>query len=140
MSPYQSKPKSVWPGVLDGVPLEFNLALKEPSFSMDDTTYAIWRLLGDDQWHCGNIEFPVHPYADGSEEMLSILDGRPDSYWEWATEYYETEINEQAVAHVYQHLPLSDDIVKSLNPDAALTKTTQLSSQNWISEKREITI
>jgi len=54
--------------------------------------------------------------------MLSILDGQPNSYVEWATEYYETEIETQPVEHIYQHLPANNDIVKSLNPDATLGK------------------
>ena len=122
MSPYQHNPKSVWPGVLEDVPPVFDSALNEPAFSMEDTTYAIWRQNADNQWSCGNIEFPEHPYRDGSEEMLSILDGQPNSYVEWATEYYETEIETQPVEHIYQHLPANNDIVKSLNPDATLGK------------------
>ena len=89
---------------------------------MSDTTFAIWRLNDDDKWHCGKVKYPDHPYADGSEEMLSILDGRPHSYIEWATDYYETDINPETVNHIYSLQPLNNDVVKSLNPDATMGK------------------
>jgi hypothetical protein len=122
MSPYQSTPKAVWPGVLDDVPPVFDSALKEPAFAMEDTTFAIWRVSGDSKWNCGIIDYPANQYEDGSQELLSILDGQPSSYVEWASEYYETEIDPESVMHIYQHLPLSDGIVKSLNPDASTGK------------------
>lgn len=122
MSPYQFAPPRLWPGILENVPSVFDAALKEPSFLMSDTTFAIWRLNGDDKWQCGTIEYPDHPYADGSEEMLSILDGRPESYVDWASEYFETDVTPEAVEHIYSLKPLDNEVVQSLNPDATMGK------------------
>src|SRR6187402_2810137 len=58
MSPYSRQPKQVWPGVLESVPSAFAAALKEPAFSMEDTTFCVWRLSGDETWQRGRIEFP----------------------------------------------------------------------------------
>ena len=36
-------------------------------------------------WRCGEIEFPTEsPDPDGSEWLLSPLDGNPDTYFQWA--------------------------------------------------------
>ena len=120
MTPYRENPPKLWPGILDDVPREFNAALREPAFSMGDTTFAIWRLNDDDRWSRGEIEFPNSPYGDGSEELLSILDGNPASYCEWAEEYYETTVNADAVRHIYRGEPLTSEIVESLNSEASL--------------------
>jgi hypothetical protein len=50
MTPYREQPKRVWPGVLDSVPKTFAKSLAEPAFSMEDTTFCIWRLNGDPAW------------------------------------------------------------------------------------------
>lgn len=120
MSPYRVSPHAVWPGVLDGVPREFDAALRQPAFSVSDTTFAIWRLNGDASWQCGDIKFPEATCYDGSEEMLSILDGDPARYVRWAEEYYETKVNRTVVDHVYKHRPLTDDVITSLNTQASL--------------------
>lgn len=122
MSPYHFDPRTVWPGVLDNVPSVFDSALTEPAFSMTDATFAIWRLNDDDAWQCGSIDYPDHPYGDGSEELLSILDGQPDSYVNWSQDYYETNVDAGSVQHRYSQMPLNNDIVKSLNPDATIGK------------------
>ena len=54
--------------------------------------------------------------------MLSILNGNPSSYVEWASEYYEMEIDSNSVQHIYAQLPLSIEVVNSLNPDATIGK------------------
>lgn len=123
MSPYQFNPRRIWPGILDKVPPAFDSALSEPAFSMPETTFAIWRLNDDDGWQCGDIEYPNDgAFGDGSEEMLSILDGDPDSYVGWATEYFETDISVDSVQHIYLQRPLDNDFVKSLNPEATVGK------------------
>lgn len=120
MSPYRDSPPQLWPGLLENVPVEFNAAVKEPAFDMDATTFAIWRLYADDAWQSDEIEYPDHQYADGSEDLLSMLDGSPSTYAAWAADYYETEIDFNPVKHVYDLLPLSNDILHSLNPDASI--------------------
>src|SRR5262245_49362203 len=75
MSPHWGrKRKGVWPGVLDSVPKEFEGGLNEPAFSMEDTTFCIWRQYGDDRWRRGEIKFPRGwKDPDGSVALLSPL-------------------------------------------------------------------
>lgn len=118
MSPWSSEPKRVWPGVLDEVPEEFKRFTIEPAFSMEDTTFCCWRSHRDERWRTGHIEFPVgRDDPDGSESMLSILEGDPQQYKSWAEEYYERVIPLEFVEHVYEHKPISGEFINSLNPE-----------------------
>ncbi len=112
-------PGQVWPGVLDGVPEVFGTCLAEPAFSMADTTFCLWRRPGDDSWRLGPVSFPPGQDPDGSEGLLSPLDGEPETYRAWAEDYYEREIPLAGVGHIYSHGPLTLALISSLNPDLA---------------------
>jgi hypothetical protein len=122
MSPYRRRPKAVWPGVLDDVPAEFAAALQEPAFSIEDTTFCLWRRYSDASWQRGAIEFPQGADPDGSQALLSILDGKPKTYKAWAEAYYERRVNLAAVKQVYAQEPLTDDLVQRLNAEATVKK------------------
>jgi hypothetical protein len=117
MSPWRNEPKKVWPGVLDSVPEAFRSSLREPAFSMNDTTFCIWRTHVDTRWHTGKISYPPEAEdPDGSAWMLAILDGNPNTYKEWAEGYYEQSVSLPAIIHIYEHKILSPEIVRELNP------------------------
>lgn len=121
MAPYRERPPRPWPGVLDGVPAEFAGCLREPAFAVENVTFCIWRRYADSAWHLGPVAFPPdHPDPDGSAFLLSILDGRPESYRGWAADYYERDVDAAAVAHVYAHRPLTAEVVARLNPEVTL--------------------
>ena len=121
MTSYRESPPRAWPGVLDAVPSEFVGCLGEPAFSVADVTFCIWRRFVDSGWQVGPIKFPnTHPDPDGSEYLLSDLDGRPESYRAWAADYYEREVELGAVEHVYRHLPVTAEVVARLNSKISL--------------------
>jgi hypothetical protein len=115
MSPYANEFGKPWPGVLDDVPSEFKDFLTEPAFSIEDTTFCIWRRYNDQSWQVGKIKNPKEDDPDGSRELLSILDGKPSTYRRFAEEYYETEIDLLAVKHIYEHKPLTREVISALN-------------------------
>lgn len=117
MSPYATDTGTPWPGVLDDVPTEFDDFLSEPSFSIGDVTFCLWRRYTDTSWQMGNIRYPAGNDPDGSEELLSILDGKPSTYRAFAEEYYEQDIDTAVIEHIYQHKPLTDDSIRALNAD-----------------------
>jgi hypothetical protein len=120
MSPYGRRPKRVWPGVLDDVPGEFAACLREPAFAMEDTTFCIWRRYSDKSWQSGTVEFPEGPDPDGSEFLLSPLDGKPKTYQVWAEGYYGRSVSLPAVRHVYEQRPLTKKLVAQLYPEVSL--------------------
>jgi len=124
MSPYIKNPPTVWPGVLDSVPAAFADFLNEPAFSLSDTTFCIWRTYDDATWQRGDIEFPEDKDPDGSAGLLAMLDGNPQTYQVWAEYYYERPISLSAVIHIYEHHPLTEEVVKELNPDTSMQELT----------------
>jgi hypothetical protein len=123
MTPYRENPNRVWPGILDCVPTEFAACQREPAFRVENVTFCTWRRYSDSSWQIGPIEYPAgHPDPDGSEFLLSDLDGRPETYRVWAMDYYEREVSLLAVDHVYRHLPLNPEVVSQLNPELLLAE------------------
>ena len=120
MSPWNQEPMRVWPGVLGAVPEMFKRFVQEPAFSMDDTTFCIWRSAQESGWRTGAVEYPAGEDPDGSGWMLSILRGEPELYRSWAESYYERPVALQIVRHVYEHKPLTDEIIRTLNQDRDL--------------------
>jgi hypothetical protein len=121
MTPYREAPPRPWPGVLDAVPAAFAGCLREPAFSVEVVTFCIWRQWDDEAWQVGPVEFPpAHPDPDGSEFLLELLDGRPESYRAWAADYYERDVELAAVEEVYRHRHLTPELVARLNPEVSL--------------------
>lgn len=112
----------VYPGVLSEVPAEFSSFLNEPAFIMGDTTFCLWRHSEDDEWHTGNVNFPGNAGAvpDGSKSLLAILDGKPSSYVRFASEYFELDIDEEDVEHVYNLKPLTAELLERLQCERSL--------------------
>jgi hypothetical protein len=120
MTPYRDQPKKLWPGVLDAVPPEFADCLKEPAFRMDATTFCVWRGCGDPGWQRRPIEYPSGADPDGSNYLLTPLDGEPETYQAWAEGYYEQSVSLAAVRKVYLHQPLTEELVSVLNPKTSI--------------------
>jgi hypothetical protein len=110
----------VLPGLFAGVPEEFAGFLAEPAFSLDETTFCLWRRLSDRAWQIGAIDCLEGQDPDGSAELLRLLDGDPEAYRAWAEDYFETSVARSAVDHIYAHRPLTEEVVKDLNPQLSL--------------------
>ncbi len=119
MSPYRVQPPLVWPGVLDAIPEALKVPLSDPALSLEDVTFCIWNAVQDKQWQTGNISFPNAASSDGSENLLGILDGKPETYQKYAEEYYEREISLEVIQQIYDHQPLTTGILTAINPEAA---------------------
>jgi hypothetical protein len=91
MSPFPADSPKVFPGVLDDVPHCFSgcmAAIHSDWWIM--ITFCIWREYSDSKWHSGHINFPDHsPDPDGSEHLLSIFDGQPETYLSWAEGFFQ---------------------------------------------------
>jgi hypothetical protein len=59
--------------------------------------------------------------ADGAEWLFELLlEGTADAYVEFAAEYYEMAPALDAVQHVYDLKPLTQEVVSALNPAVQL--------------------
>src|SRR4051812_17932820 len=115
MTPFASNPPAPVLRVFEGVPAEFETCLTEPAFMRDETTFCIWRQYCDGEWLRGPVKYPADEGdPDGSARLLRYLDGRPQTYRDWATSYYEREVPLAAIEPIYAHRPL-EGLVKVLN-------------------------
>jgi hypothetical protein len=117
MAGYTVDSGKVWSGVIDELPPEFEAVLTDPALVAEETSFCIWRLYSDSRWQTGKIDFPEAEDPDGSEDLLFMLDGNPDTYRRWASEYYEKDIPLDAVKAIYEHKPLTQQLVSRLNSE-----------------------
>ncbi|SNY75811.1 hypothetical protein [Paractinoplanes atraurantiacus] len=130
MSPYAASDEAtLWPGLLDGLPPEFAGYVTEPAFcdgGVLNATAVLWRRAADERWHAGaGITFPPSrgPYdisPDGTDRLGILCGDIVDEYVDFAGGYHEAEIDRDAVAHVAALRPLSNDVVRALNPESSL--------------------
>lgn len=78
------------------------------------TTFCLWYTAAHG-WQTGVVESNY----DGAEELLYIFDGDPETYTEWADEYYgedtdRSPIDVAAVARIYQGTTLTKELVLAI--------------------------
>ncbi len=105
----------------DALPPEYSYCILEPAISPADVTFCLWRGFKDSAWHHNSVRVPNEDDdPDGSEYLLSALDGNPETYREWAEEYYEVSVSLQAVKAIFDQQPLTDELISALNPELRL--------------------
>ena len=110
--------QQTWPGLIDTVPAVFAGHL--PFEGAFEATVCLWRQADDERWHAGDITFPGRTDPDGARWLFRMLtEAAPAAYLRFAQDYYECEVDADAVAEIYALRPLTDDIVRKLNPELA---------------------
>ncbi len=111
----------LWPGLVDAVPEVFSGCVAEPAFSFDgalEATVCLWRQQRDDRWHAGELDFPAGEDPDGANRLFQVaVEDSPVAYQRFAEDYYETAVDVEAVGEIFALHPLTDDLVRRLNPD-----------------------
>jgi hypothetical protein len=132
ISAYRVSPPAPWPGLFDAIPDAFRHLQGEPAFLDHDgvqrATACLWRERTDSMWRCGDIEIPDKDEedADGAEWLFELLlEGTAEAYVEFAAEYYEMAPSLDAVQHVYDLKPLTQEVVSMLNPAVQLEDLTE---------------
>ncbi|MER2099580.1 MAG: hypothetical protein ABS977_21960 [Pseudomonas qingdaonensis] len=100
------------------VPPAFAAFLNEAAFSMDWLSYCYWRSPDDAAWQ--KVAAPnvtTDHLDDGSVEFLALLIEPASGYVEFAQWYYEQAVPLAAVQQLYDHTPLTADLVAALNPE-----------------------
>jgi hypothetical protein len=122
LNPFRTDPPQIWPGILESVPACFADFLTEPAFALEETTFCLWRRKDDRTWQRGVIAFPEGTDPDGSGELLALLVGGPEQYLAYAEDGFETEVPLAAIEAIYQHRPLTNSLVHTLNPELSLAE------------------
>jgi hypothetical protein len=118
MSSWGTENQKPWNGLLNGLPEEFEVAAKEPAFSMENISFCLWKKHTDISWLLGNFEFDEDEDPDGSEYLLELFDCNPATYKEFVTDYHELDVELSLISKIYNHETLTQNIVTGLNPDA----------------------
>nr|WSW45179.1 hypothetical protein OG296_19755 [Streptomyces sp. NBC_01001] len=129
MSPYTNEDMALWPGLVDTLPEVFRPLLAEPAFCDDDVqvaTVVFWRETSDSAWRAGPVEIPADG-DDGTGHLFRVLAaGTPEAYRAFAEGYYETTLDLAAIRHVWDLRPLTEDILKTLNPHLPLARAASV--------------
>ncbi|MEO7494180.1 MAG: hypothetical protein ABIT83_23710 [Massilia sp.] len=105
------------------LPDAFASFLHEPAFSMETVSFCYWRRHGDPAWsQVAHPDPAMRQLDDGSSAYLSILLAPASCYYDYASDYFECEPPLASIEHIYQHLPLTAALVKSLNPQLSLVQ------------------
>ncbi|QDU73240.1 hypothetical protein Pan97_02070 [Bremerella volcania] len=102
----------------EGVPQPLKGGVTEPAFSPENVTFCLWRAADGSHWEHADFKLPKGKDPDGSAYLLSHLDGNPETYCQFAEEYYEVEVDPEIVAAIYEHQPLTKPMATGLNADA----------------------
>jgi hypothetical protein len=122
MSPWRTNPPELWPGLFEDMPHELAACLTQPAFEIGATTFCIWRCYSDPKWQHGPVQFPtIDSDPDGSEYLLSALDGNPETYRRLAARYFtRADLSLTSVQRVFAHETPSEDLVQAVNPQRVL--------------------
>lgn len=120
MSPWGDDDLALWPGLVDTVPEVFRTWVTEPAFCVEEgvlqATVVFWRETSDTAWRTGEVEIPAG-VTDGAGRLFAVLAaGTPEGYRAFAEDYYETALDPAAIEHVWNLRPLTETVVKALNP------------------------
>src|SRR4051812_48304455 len=101
MNPFTWTPVAPWPGLLDGMPAQFEILTRDARFQIADTfmsTAAFWSKDGQ-PWRTGSANPPAdEPDPDGAEELFElILDDSPEAFARFAQDYFEMRPSEAAI-------------------------------------------
>ncbi|MGO4263252.1 hypothetical protein [Lysobacter sp. TAB13] len=105
------------------VPAAFRNFLDEPAFDMEHASFCYWRGRQDLAW--SKVSHPSLALAngdDGSGVFLALLVEPASAYCDYALGYFEQEISNDSVQSLYDHTPLTPELVRSIDPDADLSQ------------------
>jgi hypothetical protein len=108
-----------WPGLFEGLPREYRYLQREKAFGDEgEVTFVAW-WTREEGWRIGDVSFPREwKNPDGSETLLTMLDGRPETYARLTSERLGRKVSKALVARVFAHEPLDEKAVLAANPEA----------------------
>lgn len=95
------------------VPAGLRPPLSEPAFDMENLTFCFWATESNGPWHAGVP--PSNELLDAPLGSLHLLVDNPETYADWASEYYERPVSAEAVRLFHQLTPLDEPMLRELN-------------------------
>lgn len=103
------------------LPVELDDFAREPAFQWEATSFAYFCLSDAADWKRANdlTEFAAISNT-GEDELLELLVGGPADYVSFVEGYFEKSVKVELVASIFALQPITEEVVKALNPDASL--------------------
>jgi hypothetical protein len=101
-------------------PSELSGFVSEPAFRWDDTSFGYYYLPSTPEWKRANDTTTYSADDAGDCELLNHLVGGPSDYGKFASDYFETEVPTDIVTDVFNHAPITQAIISTLNPSIKL--------------------
>jgi hypothetical protein len=101
-------------------PNEMKGFLTEPAFRWAQTSFAYFSSIGAAHWTCVNDLTDYSTEDSGGAQLLAHLLDSPAGYTAFAADYYETGVDEQIVAEIFELRPIDATIVNAVNPSISL--------------------
>ncbi len=96
--------------VLAQISRDFSSFLSEPAFSMHQVTCCLWQRFQENDWSVVPQEIEKIP-------LLAFVGDQGDYYRTWAERYYERGLLSSDVETVFEHRPLTRDLLFSLSKE-----------------------
>lgn len=99
------------------LPKEFQTFIFGEPVASIGTSFCIWMIEENKEWANNKNILKQEDFYDGSEELLELLDGKPEIFHLWAEDYYELEnLPLDLVKQLYEQTPITAEIIHQLNP------------------------
>jgi hypothetical protein len=94
------------------IPKQYKEFIEEPAFYVDQAT-GIW-LLENKKW----IKYGL-PRAKYIEDLATVIEWGSEDYQNWAEDYYEQNIDQEALSNIFEHR-INQALIEKLNPDITI--------------------
>jgi len=99
------------------IPSELKNFMSEPAFSINDASFLAWFDNESMRWtKVGAIEIGSEK-DDGIKYLTEWLKSDWEFYENWASEYYETQIDKNLAKYIFDFQPFHLDIIKTISLD-----------------------
>jgi hypothetical protein len=98
--------------IKDKIPLQYKAFIEEPAFYVDQAT-GIW-LLKNNEWIKYGLSRPKY-----LEDLATVIEWGVEGYKKWAEDYYERDIDQEALSHIFKH-EVSQSLIKKLNSEITI--------------------
>lgn len=95
------------------IPDDVKAFLQEPAFIGDETTFCLWRSV-EKKWSADKS------YDEQDLRLLRLLTGGAAYYSEWASDYYEVDLDPRAVERIFNLEPLTPELLAILHAQVNL--------------------
>lgn len=81
----------------------------------DETTFCMWNLGETDEWWENEIEASDEEDDGGKGFLLSYICKDAEEWYDWAKDYYDTELDIKIIQRIYAGETVTEDDIRGLN-------------------------